>query len=42
MIEKQVRLVIDSKSVILGDEKLDITKEITSRLNKKITTLKLN
>ena len=42
MIEKQVRLVIDSKNVILGDEKLDITKEITNRLNKKITTLKLN
>ena len=42
MVEKQVRLVIDSKSVILGDEKLDITKEITNRLNKKITTLKLN
>jgi outer membrane protein len=42
MIEKQVRLVVDSKSVILGDEKLDITKEITNRLNKKVSILKLN
>ena len=42
MIEKQVRLVIDSKNVILGDEKLDITKDIMSILNKNLKSIKLN
>ena len=33
---------IDKKVLILADEKLDITKDITSRLNAKIKTLKLD
>ena len=42
MVEKQVKMVIDKKVLILADEKLDITKDITSRLNAKIKTLKLD
>jgi len=42
MVEKQIKMVIDKKELILADEKLDITKDITSRLNAKIKTLKLD
>ena len=38
----KVKMVIDKKVLILADEKLDITKDITSRLNAKIKTLKLD
>ena len=41
MVEKQIYMVIDKKELILADEKLDITKDIISRLNAKIKTLKL-
>ena len=27
MVEKQIRMVIDKKEIIVADEKLDITKE---------------
>jgi outer membrane protein len=42
MIEKNIRMVIDKKELILADENLDITKDIMDNLNKKIKTLKLN
>ena len=42
MVEKQIRMVIDKKNLILGDENLDITKEIISRLNGKLKSIKLN
>ena len=42
MVEKQIRMVIDKKNLILGDENLDITKEIISRLNDKLKSIKLN
>ena len=42
MIEKKVRMVLDKKELILADETLDITIEITNRLNKKIKTIKIN
>ena len=41
MNEKKIRMVIDKKSLLLADENLDITKEIISRLNKKLKSIKL-
>ena len=41
MNEKKIRMVVDKKSLLLADENLDITKEITSRLNKKLKSIKL-
>ena len=42
MEEKKIRMVIDRKSILLADENLDITKEIMSRLNQKLKSIKLN
>jgi outer membrane protein len=42
MKEKNVRMVVDKKSLLLADENLDITKEIMSRLNKKLKSIKLD
>ena len=42
MKEKTIRLVLDKKSILLADEKLNITKEITELLNKKLKSIKLN
>ena len=42
MIEKNIRMVIDKRELILADEKLDVTDEIINRLNKKIKTIKIN
>ena len=42
MKEKKIRLVLDKKSILLGDNNLDITEEIISLLNKKLTSIKLN
>jgi len=42
MKEKKIRLVLDKKSILLADEKLSITKEITDLLNKKLKSIKLN
>ena len=33
--------LIDKKSILLADEKLDLTKEIIEILNKKLTSIKL-
>jgi len=41
MQEKKIRLVLDKKSILLGDEKLSIKKEITDLLNKKLKSIKL-
>ena len=41
MQEKQIRMVIDKKSLLLADENLDITKEILDRLNKKIKSIEI-
>ena len=41
MQEKKIRLVLDKKSILLADEKLSITKEITDLLNKKLKSIKL-
>ena len=42
MNEKKIRVVIDKKNVLAADEKLDITKDILSRLNSKLKSIKLN
>ena len=42
MKEKKIRLVLDKKSILLADENLNITKEITGLLNKKLKSIKLN
>jgi outer membrane protein len=42
MVEKKIRMVLDKKSLLLADEKLDITQDILKILNKKLKTLKLN
>ena len=42
MKEKNIRMVIDKKSLLLADENLNITNEIMSRLNKKLKSIKIN
>ena len=42
MKENKVRMVVDKKSLLLADENLDITLEITKRLDKKLKSIKLN
>ena len=42
MQDKNIRMVLDKKSLLLADENLDITKEILVRLNKKLKNIKLN
>ena len=42
MVEKKIRLILDKKEIVLADEKLNITQEITNLLNKKIQTIKLD
>ena len=42
MKEKNIRMVLDKKSMLLADESLDITQEIIKRLNDKIKSIKLN
>ena len=41
MQEKQIRMVLDKKNIILADEKLDITEDIIKLKNKKIKSIKL-
>ena len=41
MAEKNIKIVLDKKSILLGDENLDITKDIMILLNKKITSINL-
>jgi len=41
MKEKNIRMVLDKKSILLADERLNITKEITELLNKKLKSINL-
>ncbi len=41
MQEKKIRMVVDKKSLLLADDKLDITKDIIALLNKKLKTISL-
>ena len=42
MVEKKIRMVIDKKSLLVADERLNITNDIMSLLNKRIKSIKLN
>ena len=42
MEKNNIRIVIDKKSILLADDKLDITKEIVKLLNNKLKSIKLN
>jgi outer membrane protein len=41
MEDNKIRIVLDKKSILLGDMKLEITEQIIKILNKKVTSLKL-
>ena len=42
MEENKIRVVLDKQSIILGDSALEITDEIISILNKKLSSIKIN
>ena len=42
MQEKNIKIVLDKKSILLADENLDITNDIMNLLNKNLKSLKLN
>ncbi len=42
MAEKNIKIVLDKKSILLGNENLDITKDIMALLNKNLKSIKLN
>ena len=42
MKEKNIRMVVDKKSLLLADENLNITSEIMDLLNKKLKSVNLN
>ena len=42
MVEKKIRMVIDKKSLLLADEKLNITNDIMKIINQKLKSIKLN
>ena len=42
MQEKQIRMVIDKKNLILADDRLNITSDIMKLLNSKIKSVKLD
>ena len=41
MEDNKIRLVLDKKSILLGDQNLEITSQIIDILNKKVTSLNL-
>ena len=41
MSENNIKVIIDKKNVLLGEESLDITKDIINLLDKEIKTLNL-
>ena len=42
MKEKNIRIVLDKKSILLADENLNITDDIMKILNQKLNSIKLN
>tara|TARA_X000001036_G_C20619576_1_gene782471 strand:+ start:700 stop:1212 length:513 start_codon:yes stop_codon:yes gene_type:complete len=42
MAEKNIRMVVDKKSLLLADEKLNITQDILNLLNQKLQSIKLD
>ena len=41
-MSKNIKIVLDKKNILLGDENLDITKDVMSLLNKKLKSINLN
>ena len=41
MKEKKIRMVVDKKSLLIGDENLDITNDIIKILNQKLKSINL-
>ena len=39
MEDNKIRIILDKKSVIMGDTKLEITDQIINILNKELTSL---
>ena len=42
MKEKNIKMVIDKKEVLLADDNLNITKDIMNLLNKKLKSINLD
>tara|TARA_B100001248_G_scaffold142454_1_gene106977 strand:- start:13 stop:537 length:525 start_codon:yes stop_codon:yes gene_type:complete len=42
MKEKNIKMIVDKKSLLLADENLNITKDIMSLLNKQLKSINLN
>ena len=42
MADNNIRLILDKKNIIMGDETLEITNKIIETLNKKLPSLKIN
>tara|TARA_B100001059_G_C17564174_1_gene441676 strand:+ start:164 stop:688 length:525 start_codon:yes stop_codon:yes gene_type:complete len=42
MKEKNIKMVVDKKGILVADEDLDITKDVISLLNNKLKSIKLN
>ena len=42
MKEKNIRMILDKKELIVADNKLDITKDIIELLNKKLKSIKVD
>ena len=42
MKEKNIRMIVDKKSILLADENLNLTDEIIKILNKKLKSINLN
>ncbi len=42
MKEKNIAMIIDKKNILSANNKLDITKDITSLLNQKLKSIKIN
>ena len=42
MKENKIRMIVDKKSIFLADENLDLTKELSKLLDKKLKSIKLN
>jgi len=42
MEDNNIRIIVDKKSVVMGDSTLEITDQIITILNKEISSLKIN
>ena len=42
MKQKQIKMVIDNKNLLVAEDSLDITKDIMALLNNKLKSIKLN